>query len=62
MQTLPQLVAVVGVLVTGKLDTVPETIGSLHHGLLDACIPKYIRSVRQGTVLEVEVPDLEGSP
>jgi hypothetical protein len=47
MQTLPQLVAVVGVLVTGKLDAVPETIGSLHHGLLDACIPKYIRSVRQ---------------
>jgi hypothetical protein len=47
MQTLPQLVAVVGVLVTGKLDAVPETIGSLHHGLLDACIPKYIRSVPQ---------------
>jgi hypothetical protein len=34
MQTLPQLVAVVGFLVTGKLDAVPETIGRLHHGLL----------------------------
>jgi hypothetical protein len=40
MQTLPQLVAVVGFLVTGKLDAVPETIGSLHHDLLDTCIPK----------------------
>ena len=51
------MVAVVGVLVTGELDTVPEKIGSsLHHGLVGAFQQLCCQ------VPEFEVPDLENDP
>ena len=62
MQILPQLVAVVGFFGScGRLDAVPGTIASLHHGLSNA-FQNTSGVYDQGTVPEVKASDPEGGP